>query len=252
MGGLTLTSLWIAIIILVASFFQASAGFGLSLLSVPLMALVVAPETAVVVSFFVGVVTNSMTTTARRAAIHWDEVRALSSSAIVMMPIGVLILVTFSAGVLRLLLGVVTCAAAAWIMSRRGRLSAPSTQRRWHAYFAGGVSGVLNTALSTNGPPLVIYLRARSLDQAGFRSTISTVLLISNVGGLAMLLAAGAVHRDAILLAVMAAPALLLGWLLGNKWATNLHTERFTLLVDLLLLAGGIAAITKTAIGAWG
>ena len=47
----------------------------------------------------------------------------------------------------------------------------------------GFVSGVLNTSLSTNGPPLVFGLQARHLGAAPFRATISTVFAFSNIVG---------------------------------------------------------------------
>ena len=51
---------------------------------------------------------------------------------------------------------------------------------------AGFLSGVLNTSLSTNGPPLVFVLQGRHLEPPAFRGTISQVFALSNVVGLTL------------------------------------------------------------------
>jgi uncharacterized membrane protein YfcA len=239
----------LGIVVIGAGFVQATAGFGFALLAVPLMSLVVPPETAVVVVFLQGVCSSLLTARRHRAHVAWVEAKRLSIGAIVAMPLGVVVLVTASPNVLRLALGAVTCPAAIWMLL-------PSTRRRpaFEAppavtYVVGAVSGVLNTALATNGPPLVIYLRARDLDINTFRSTISTVFTVSGVAGLVVLLIGRAVHAVACEYFVLTLVPALLGWLLGNATAGKLRNEFFVRMVDVLLLVSGLLAIAKAVVG---
>jgi uncharacterized membrane protein YfcA len=248
-GLTTSTVLVVTLVALVGSFFQATAGFGFALLAVPLMSLVVSPETAVVVVFLQATGSSLITAHRHRAHVDWSEARRLSIGAVVAMPIGVVVLLTASASVLRFLLGVVTCSAALWMLAPSTKRRPPLEVRPVVTYGFGAVSGVLNTALSTNGPPLVVYLRARGHDVVTFRSTISVVFTISNVVGLALLLASGAVHEAAYKYFVLTLAFVLVGWVAGNATASKLAGVQFARLVDLLLLVSGALAIAKAFVG---
>jgi len=233
----------------IAGFFQAAAGFGFALLAVPLMALVVPPETAVIVVFLHGSCSSVLTAGHRRSHIDWTEAKRLSIGAIVAMPFGAIILVTASSSVLRLVLGIVICSAAIWMLLPSTKLRHALAVQPATTYAVGAVSGVLNTALSTSGPPLVVYLRARGFGIATFRSTISVVFTISNVVGFFILLTWGAIHLVAVKYFVLTLGPALVGWVLGNATAAKLRTEHFSRLVDLLLLVSGLLAIVKAIMG---
>lgn len=258
-GAVTGAALWglpvhvvviVLAITLVASLCQAAAGFGFALLAVPLLSLVIAPQTAVVMVFLLGSLSTILTMVRHHRAIAWPEANTLSMGAVLCMPLGAFILLTASPTGLRFGLGIVTCAAALWLLvPRRHERSAPLGFRRPVAFAVGAVSGVLNTSLATNGPPLVAYLRARRLATDPFRSTIATVFTISNVVGLIILVAAGAIHGQEVRYAALALIPAVLGWLIGNRLVRRLAPHHFARMVDVLLLVSGLLALAKAA---WG
>jgi uncharacterized membrane protein YfcA len=236
-------------IALIAGFVQATAGFGFALLAVPLMALVVPPQTAVVIVFLHGTVSSLLTAGRHLGHIDRTETWRLSSGAIVAMPLGALILVTAPPGVLRIALGLATCSAAVWMLR-------PGTGRRrvievrpFTTYGVGALSGVLNTALATNGPPLVVYLRARGLPTDAFRATISAVFTISNMVGLGILALSGAVHASAVAAFTLTLVPALVGWAAGNAAAGRLHNHHFIRMVDVVLLVSGVLSIARAFVG---
>ena len=233
-----------------ASFAQGAVGFGFALVAVPLLSLVLAPATAVVAVFFLGAISSVLTVVRHHEHVEWTETRRLSIGAVVAMPLGGLILVTAPASVLRLVLGVVTCAAALYFIAPASRRKKdPVGFRPLTTYLVGGVSGVLNTSLATNGPPLVVYLRARGLVPVSFRSTISMVFTISNVVGLGVLVAVGAVHSEALVVAALAALPALAGWAAGNALSSRLSHHHFNVVVDGLLLVAGVLSVLKAVLG---
>ena len=132
----------------------------------------------------------------------------------------------------------------------------PATKRRpdlvvrpWATYAVGAVSGVLNTALATNGPPLVLYLRARGLAVSAFRGTISAVFVVSDVVGLAILAGqrGDPRRRRPLLRAHPRARRRRLG--VGSATASRLRHHHFVRMVDLLLLVSGVLAIAKAFLG---
>lgn len=231
------------VVVCCAGFIQAVTGFGFALLAVPLLALVIAPRTAVVVVFLLSCCSSVLTASANRTAINWREARPLTIGAYIAMPLGVLVLLNAPASVLRAALGIVTCAVAVWLLlPRRNR---PPRRGTAFAYVAGAASGVLNTSLSTNGPPLVAYLRTRHLGVAEFRATISTVLAASNVGGLLMLLVGRAIHLVAVEYFGIAVASGVAGWVAGQRVAGRLAAHHFARAVDLLLLVSGLLALGR-------
>ncbi|MGB7050734.1 MAG: sulfite exporter TauE/SafE family protein [Acidimicrobiales bacterium] len=233
-------------IVLVAAALQRAVGFGFALLAVPLMAFVVPTKSAVVIVFLNGTVTSTWLLIRLRHQVEWHTTRLLGAGTVVGAPAGVVILTVVSAMTLRLTLGVVTCVAAAWIIiSSRWSNRPVLTARAPRTVALGVASGVLNTSLATNGPPLVYELRRSGFRDDGFRATISAAFVISNVIGLPLLAAAGLVTTLDLSLAAASLVPCLIGIALGSWISTRMETAHFIWAADLLLLATGAVTITK-------
>ena len=155
------------------------------------------------------------------------------------MPLGLVILNVVDDTSLKVVLGVAVLVATA-LLVRRINLSHVGAGLD---VGAGFVSGVLNTSLSTNGPPLVFDLQARHLPPDEFRATITMVFALSNVVGLTLFLLDGKVTADGLRAALIAVPAWALGQLLGWPVRKHVHGERFRWMVLILLFAAGVSTI---------
>ena len=165
--------------VFIAAFMQIVAGFGFALLAMPVMTLAIDPKIAVVVSALTGVFVTSWQAIRSRADADRVLVRRLTTAAYVGMPFGLLVFIEVNDDVLRLLLGSPFCMAVVMLALR---INMHHAGPRFD-YAAGFVSGVLNTSLSTNGPPLVFALQARQLSAVTFRATITMVFALSNILG---------------------------------------------------------------------
>jgi uncharacterized membrane protein YfcA len=163
------------------------------------------------------------------------------------MPFGVYLLVHASTSLLRLLLGIAILIATVVLMLPR-RTTRVST-RPATSYVVGALSGVLNTSLSTNGPPLVVYLRARNWESSTFRATLQVVFLASNVVGLVMLIIGHAVHVQEVELTAVGLVPTYAGFFIGRDVADRLPHQRFVWLVNILLIVSGVLAISKSLVG---
>ena len=229
----------VAVAIFLAAFTQVIAGFGFALLAMPIMTLAVPVEQAVVVSTLLGMVSTSWMGWHLRATVNVPIARRLTAAAFVGMPLGLWILNVVSDRALRLTLGIAVLVATA-LLVRRINLAhvGPSLD-----IGVGFISGVLNTSLSTNGPPLVFDLQARQLEPNEFRATISAVFALSNVVGLALFAADGRITADGLHAALVAIPAWVLGQALGLPLRKHVAGERFRVMVLSLLFVAGTAAI---------
>ena len=143
-------------IVFVASVLQRTVGFGFALLAVPLLTFAVPAKSAVVITLIDGTVTSTWMLLHLRRRVEPEATRRLGVGAVLGAPVGVLVLRVIAPDSLRLLVGVTTCVAAAWIIgsSHLGGADVAPTPR-WRTVSLGFVSGVLSTSVATNGPPVV-------------------------------------------------------------------------------------------------
>jgi uncharacterized membrane protein YfcA len=232
-------------VFLLAAAVQGVSGFGFALLSMPLLSFIVGPKDAVAVSTLVGTVASGSLLARHRHTVRWDLVRPLLLAAAAGMPFGLYLLVVIAEGPLRLLLAVVV-AAFAGLLASGWRLGGSS---RALELLAGFTSGLLNTSLSTNGPPLVVALQARDLEPDEFRGTISVLFFASSLMANALLARAGRYDREILIQAAIGVPALLVGSAVGARMARRLPAAAFRRVVLALLVATALASAMAAVAG---
>jgi uncharacterized protein len=231
--------IWIVVCVAIAAFAQSLAGFGFGLLSVPMMALVLAPRDAIVVSVLVASVSTTTQAVADRRFTEWKTVRRLSLLSYAGMPFGLIVFNVVSERALRFSLGAVVLVATLLIIRK---FEIPDDARRYD-WILGFVSGVLNTSTSTNGPPLVFLLKSRAMEAHTFRATLNTVFSIANIGALILFFGSGKVTQDNVLGAACALPSLAVSLRLGYAMRRRVKEEAFTALVAGLMLLSGASAL---------
>ena len=225
--------------VLIASLTQAVAGFGCGLLSVPIMTLAIEPKLAVVVSTLMAIFTTSWQAWHGRAHADRTLVKRMTVGAYLGMPLGLWVFVVISDNALRLALGAAVLIAVVLLATRINLHHVGPVLD----VGAGFVSGVLNTSVSTNGPPLVFVLQARQLPPDRFRGTIAAVFAFSNMASLTLFIAAGKVTREGLVLAAIAVPVMLCGQWAGLPLRRHFDPERFRRLVLGLLCVAAISTI---------
>jgi uncharacterized membrane protein YfcA len=229
----------VAIAIFVAAFMQVLSGFGFALLSMPIMTLALPVSQAVVVSTLLGCLSTSWQAWHLRENAVRPLVKRLSLAAFVGMPLGLVILNVVADTTLKLILGCAVLTATALLIARINLKNVgPGLD-----IGVGFVSGVLNTSLSTNGPPLVFGLQARHLEADEFRATISMVFAFSNIVGIALFALDGKFTVDGMKAALIALPAWFIGQALAWPIRKHFHGERFRTLVLSMLFIAGVSTI---------
>lgn len=223
----------------VAAFAQSLAGFGFGLLSVPMMALVLAPRDAIVVSVLVASVSTTSQAVTDRRFTEWKTVRRLSLLSYLGMPLGLVVFNVVSEQVLRFGLGVVVLVATVLIVRN---FQIPHDARGYD-WVLGFISGVLNTSTSTNGPPLVFLLKSRSMNPSAFRATLNTVFSIANIGALILFFGSGKLNHENLVGALVALPSLVIALRLGYAMRKHVREEAFTNLVAGLMMLSGVSTL---------
>jgi hypothetical protein len=234
--------LCIALIVFGASIIQALFGFGFGLISVPLMIFFIDLPTAVVTATAVSTVSCSVQWWESRAVDVREMSMRLIRSAIVGMPFGLWLLLNIDARLMKALLGVVVLIGV--FLSIKGF----DLQRlpKSFDYTMGFISGVLSTATSTNGPPLVFLLHARQYSPENFRAVLNRVFSFLNFLTLIIFAMAGKLTSDALRLAMLSIPVMGCGVFLGTRMRKRINPEHFRNLVIGLLLLSGLSAIANS------
>ena len=229
----------VLLIIFATSVVQAVAGFGFALLAVPLMVVVIDLQSAVIISSFVGILSNMLQSWQLRRNINRNMTRRFVLATAVGSPVGLLLFVYANQSALKIVLGL-SILFGVFVLSRGLELQHVSS---WLDWIMGILSGVLLMATSTNGPPLVFVLQARRIDPATFRATLNMVFLVSGTFGLVMFGLAGEILRSDVNVAAFAIPAMVIGVSTGVVIRKYVQQELFKKIVLFLLSIGGLSSL---------
>ena len=235
----------VLLIIFATSIVQSVSGFGFALLAVPLMVFVIDLPSAVIISSFVGTLSNLLQSWQLRRNIERAMTKRFLLATIIGSPVGLLLFVYANQSALKIVLGV-SILFGVFVLSRGLELQHVSTLLDWAM---GVLSGVLLMATSTNGPPLVFVLQARKIDPSTFRATLNVVFLVSGAFGLLMFGLAGEVFLSDVNMAAVSVPAMVLGITLGGAIRKHVRQELFKKIVLALLTVGGVSSVLGGVFG---
>ena len=236
--------LWL--IILFAAVIQGLAGIGGALVATPLMALVVDPQSAIILFVPSQVAISIWSAHKARREVNWREIRPILIMGAVGVIIGDRLLNTLEIRLIQVLLGVAVVAFAADMLFRelkRVRALAP----RWPAgvswvggLVVGGILGLLGTA----GPPLVILLAHRPLNAFQVRAGVVMVLALLSTWRLGTYLISGTLSGMLQIQSLSLVPASVAGAILGVWLLPRIAERQLRLAVTgILFLAGALALV---------
>ena len=234
--------IYVVIVVLAATTAQTVAGFGFALVAVPFFAAVLDVRDAVVLTSLLGMVNNVILTRTAWRHVPWGTVGPLLAGAVVGMPLGLAVLLFAPQDPLRLGMGVATLVMAGALASglRFGRRHLAGEVG------AGMVSGLLNTSVGVNGPPVVVYLQGREHPPGEFRGALAVFFVVSNAITLGAFFATRVVSAHALALSAAALPALAVGSVLGHALVRRVEPEVFRRLVFVLLTVSALAAVSSS------
>lgn len=243
MPDLFTTILLLGLIAAVAAYAQAVSGFGFALLAVPLAMPLVGVQEAIATATLLGFILTFSASVKLRSQVAWKPVMTVSAAAIVGMPLGLLILQWADPHYLALGIGCVvllTVVVLAW--GKLGQLGS-----RGGVLGAGFVSGALLSSTGMNGPPLVLAFQSLKMSPQQFRASLQATFTIADVFVLIGFVLVGALSWPITFQTLAAAPALALGWWLGDKTFHRLPPKTFRTVVLVLLGISGCSAIGQAA-----
>lgn len=226
--------------VLLGATVQAVVGLGVGLVAAPVITMI-APELMPGVMIMLAFVLPVVTLLHDHDQIDWHGLNWSLPARVLGTVVGVLVVATFSAAQLGVLIGVMVLVAAGltWhavtVPINRGTLSA-----------AGFVGGVTGTATSIGGPPFALLYQHRA--PAQIRSTMAVYFLVGAAFSLVGLSVSGQLEAHQAAVAALLLPALGLGVLLGVPLRRTLPADRVRPAVLLVSAASALVLVVRSLV----
>jgi len=232
----------IALAISLAYIVFGIAGFGTALVAGPILILFLPLSKIVPLLVLLDVVAAFGNLLPSRRDVARPELLRLLPCMALGCTLGVIFLLNLKSDLLLLLMGLFISAYAMyslWMKARPAQLAAG-----W-AIPMGTVGGLFGALFGSGGFLYAIYLNSR-LSKDAARATQSALISCSTLVRLSLFLIAGVyAELPLLLLALGLLPAMALGLWIGRRLALRLSREGFVRLVTWLVLASGIALLTR-------
>ncbi|MGZ9811880.1 sulfite exporter TauE/SafE family protein [Pseudoroseicyclus sp. H15] len=236
-----LSILLVCLLVGIAAVLRGMTGFGFALAAVPMLSLVLPPEEAVVICVLLQVLIGLRDIVTLRAEIDRPQIGWMGLGALIGTPLGILLLRWLDADVMRLMLGLIVCAALPALMWTPAR-AVPASWRM--SLPTGAAAGFFGGLAAMPGPPVIAYFMRAGMAPARMRASLMIFFFFTSAIALPGFWVAGLLEREAFFYAILALPVMLLGtWGGGQlfKRMQDLHYRRIalaTLLATALLSAG--------------
>jgi uncharacterized membrane protein YfcA len=226
---------------------RSTLGFGEALVAVPLLALRVPVVVAAPLAVLVSVLVAGIILIQDWRQMHGRSAAGLVASAVLGIPLGLLLLAYVNDRLVKLILGLIIAGFSIYSLLFKTRLHLERDHPGWLAG-AGFVSGILGGAYGMNGPPLAIYGSLRRWSPQQFRATLQGYFFPASLAGLIGYAAMGLWVPAVTWYFVYSLPAVLVGIVIGRWLNRRLSGEGFFRYVYVGLIAIGAVLVAQ----AWG
>jgi uncharacterized membrane protein YfcA len=238
------TTLYILLVLLVATLIRSVFGFGEALVAVPLLALRLPVRVAAPLTVLVSITIAAVIVVQDWRKIHVRSAGWLVLSTLFGIPLGLALLTAGNHRAVKGTLAVIIMAFSLYALIGRRPPELHSDSRAW-LLGCGFCAGVLGGAYGMNGPPLAIYGAMRRWSAQHFRATLQGYFLPASIIGMGGYWAAGlwvpiVTHYYFLSLALVL-PAVLVGRMVNRR----LHGEAFIKYVHLGLVLIGAALLVQ-------
>jgi uncharacterized membrane protein YfcA len=243
MGEINLSALIFApLIVLVANVVFGITGFGLGLITIPLLAHLYPIKFVIPMIVLLDVVASLRQASKLRGGVYKQELIPLLPFMLAGMVGGAFLLVRLPAEVLLLALGVFVLAYGLYYVLRRGssfRLA------RWTVAPIGVFGGTTSAVFGIGAPLYIMYLNGRGATPDHIRATMPVIFSFTTVGRIILFIVAGLFTGEILFTAALLAPMMLLGLYLGNRLHVNLSRETMVRIIGGLLVASGASLVLR-------
>jgi len=236
---------WIALLAIagLGGFLRGFAGFGTTLVMVPLFSLMMSPAEAVVIGLAIDVLVMAPMFPGAAREAEWKPIIPLFIGSLAATPLGVYILIVLSADTMRIVIACLVIGSALLMMSGwryRGQKTTIIS------FLVGAFSGTTGTAAGIGGPPIVVYMLARDMSATVTRASLNAMAFIKEgVSAVSIVIASQFAPSITIVILILF-PSMLIFSRVGTWVFHRVPDPLFRRLLLYFLLFMGIAVLART------
>ncbi len=242
---MAIETIYIWIILFIATLVRSTFGFGESLIAVPLLILIIPIEIAVPLSVLVSILIAGVVVVQDHKQVHLRSAKWLIIFAAMGVPLGLFLLVYGNENFIKSMLGILIISYSLFCLFSKHNFQLKNDNKAW-LFLCGFLSGIFGGAYGLNGPPLVVYGNLRNWTAKQFRATLQAYFLpVSLLGMLGYFyhgLWTSAVTRYFIISIPVIVPAIFLGRYLNH----HLKNRAFLKYIYIVLIFLGLILISQS------
>lgn len=231
-----------ALIVLFAYIIFGISGFGLGMITIPLLAHLFPLKFVIPVMSLLDCVGSIGMGLKLRGDVHRKELLPLLPFVLLGMIFGVYLLVRAPGAILLGCLGAFVLVYGVLYTLRREPVVRLA---RWTVAPLGIFAGAASAAFGIGGPLYVMYLTGRGATPEQIRATVPVIFIVTTVCRIGLLTAAGLITVEVLQTAGLLLPVMVLGLYVGNRLHGRLAREHVVRVVGGLLVVSGVSLILR-------
>ncbi len=228
------------LIITIAAMIQGVTSFGFSLISVPLLALIMPLELIVPMLVVFSLLLNIIVFSKIQGHINKKQIAILIIFGLISIPLGIYGLKVVDDTIIKLIVGVIIIISA---LAMQFGFKVRFKNQNLAYGLTGFLSGILNGASSLSGPPVILMLSNDGLNKDNFRKTLATYFMVLNLFSIPLFLASGLLTETVLINSGKLLPALLIGTFTGIGVGNKIPDVLFKKLTLILIFVMGILTL---------
>ena len=240
-------ALWVIGVILLGTFVQGLTGFGLALVSVPLLSLMLDVKVAVPVAGLFGWLITFPLVYKMRQHVQWKVCMIMVAGSLPGSLLGANLLKIMPARWILVLMGCVLIVASLHSLLKKKQAHAGQQSSGIVAAFAGFFSGTLGASVGEPGPPVIAYSSMQPWSSDQVKASLLFFFMLQMIGAIF-----GFWHKDLLTAEVFGnfawgIPSFIAGLYLGTKAWDLLKTYRINYhrIVHIFLFCIGSVLLVK-------
>ena len=237
---MSMTNAIVFLTILFAIFTQSVSGFGLALVSMPILAGLIGIRTATPLIVLVAIVAEVILLLRYKSDLNLRAVWRITVAGAIGIPVGVWALKALDEQIVLTVLGIFIVLYSLYALLN---LRLPTLEGNVWPYGFGFVSGVVGGAYNVAGPLIIIYGNCRNWQPKEFKGNLQGYFLVGSVVAVISHALANNITPDVVNYFILSLPAIGIGLLAGLSLDKYLNPAVFRKIVLVGLIFAGVSLI---------
>ena len=233
-------------VIFLASTVKATVGFGFALVSTPLLLPILDLTTIVPIIMPLVLINDYIIAFENKKYLKPDKILPIAGSAILGIPLGIIILSNLDMYVLKIIISIIILIAALFLFTGK---TINIKREKLTSMFAGFFSGILVSTSGLSGPPITIFLINQKWEKLDFRNNLALYFSIIDTVTVISLFISGFITQETLIANLYLIPSVLIGYLIGKNILPIINQQLFTKLIIVIIMTGASLTLFTTLRG---